>query len=232
MSSPPLSTHTPNPRTIDLDLWSDFVCAHCYYGTRRVVDAIAQQPDPGLFRLRWRSFELDPRPAEERPAGDLYDYLARFNGSREAGRAAMETIGAIATADGLPFHADKAHPGNTADAHRLIHLAETESRQTELAQRLYTAYWTEGLRIADPDELAETARRTGLDPDRVREVLSGTEFTTQVTQDQQLALRMGLMGVPTLVVNHRWSLSATMPMETLSAQLHHLTAEAGQPSRG
>ncbi|MEV7868302.1 DsbA family oxidoreductase [Streptomyces sp. NPDC088124] len=225
MSSRHVSIDPSRTRTIDLDLWSDFVCAHCYYGTRRVAGAVARQPDPGLFRLRWRGFELDPRPAEERPTGDLYDYLARFNGSREAGRAAMNTIKAIATADGLPFHADRARPGNTADAHRLIHLAGTEGRQTELAQRLYTAYWTEGLPIADHDALAGTAERTGLDGGRVREVLSGDEFADEVVRDQQLALRMGIMGVPTVVVNRRWSLSAALPLETLAAQLLRLTAE-------
>ncbi|GAA1186302.1 DsbA family oxidoreductase [Streptomyces hebeiensis] len=228
MSSQSVSNDTSKTRTIDLDLWSDFVCAHCYYGTLRVINAVAQQPDPDVFKLRWRSFELDPRPAEARPKGDLYDYLARFNGSREAGRAAMEMIGAIAKSDGLPFHADKARPGNTVDAHRLIHLAGAEApeRQTEIARRFYSAYWTEGLPIADHDALVEMAEKTGLDPKRAREVLSGDEFADEVARDLQLARRLGVMGVPTVVVDRQWALSAGMPMESLSAQLTRLATEA------
>ncbi|MEV7088440.1 DsbA family oxidoreductase [Streptomyces sp. NPDC093085] len=221
----PTPTPSPSP-TIDLDLWSDFVCAHCYYGTRRVTNAIAAQPDPGVFRLRWRSFELDPRPAGQRPTGDLYDYLARFNGSREAGRAAMEMIGAIATADGLPFDADAARPGNTVDAHRLIHLAGEDGRQTEVAQRFYAAYWTEGLPIAEHTALLEVAEEAGLDPARAREVLAGDAFTAEVAEDQELAMSIGIMGVPTVVVAGRWALSAGMPLDTLSEQLKRMTAEA------
>ena len=41
----------------------------------------------------------------------------------------------------VEFHFDKARPGNTLDAHRLLHLAGARGRQDEVAQGLFTAYF-------------------------------------------------------------------------------------------
>ncbi|MCX4906888.1 DsbA family oxidoreductase [Streptomyces sp. NBC_00878] len=229
MTAPrPTSTDTSGTRATDLDVWSDFVCGHCYYGTRRIVAALALLPDPDAFRLRWRSFQLDPRPAGARPSGDLYDYLAQFNGSRAAGRAAMDRIGAVAAADGLPFRPDRARPGNTTDAHRLVHLARREGRDTETVLSLYTAYWTEGRPIADRTVLRELAADVGLDARRAQEVLDGDEFTAEVAEDQQRAAHLGVMGVPALVVGDRWSLGATATAEAIAAELHLLSRERNE----
>ncbi|MGA4838283.1 DsbA family oxidoreductase [Streptomyces sp. G45] len=226
MATPrPTPTQTSETHVIDLDVWSDFVCGHCYYGTRRVTKALSLLPDPHAVRVRWRGFQLDPRPAGERPSGDLYDYLAQFNGSRAAGRAAMERIGAIAAGDGLPFHPDRARPGNTVAAHRLVHLAAQEGRATEVLLRLYTAYWTEGLPIADPAALRDLAAGAGLDPARAQAVLDGDEFADALAADQLRAAQVGVTGVPTLVVDGRWAVSAARPAETIAAELRLLSQE-------
>jgi predicted DsbA family dithiol-disulfide isomerase len=229
MATPrPTSTDIPGTRVIDLDVWSDFVCGHCYYGTRRITAAFARLPDPDAFRLRWRSFQLDPRPAGTRPSGDLYDYLAQFNGSRAAGRAAIDRIGAVAAADGLPFRPDCAQPGNTADAHRLVYLAGREGRDTETVLRLYTAYWTEGRPIADRTALRELAADIGLDARRAQEALDSDEFAAEVAEDQQRAADLGVMGVPALVAGGRWSLSATQSAEAIAAELQLLSRDRNE----
>ncbi|MFC5745368.1 DsbA family oxidoreductase [Actinomadura rugatobispora] len=222
MSAPPRSR---GAAVVTFDLWSDFICGHCYYGTRRLVDALAGLPDQTAFQLRWRSFQLDPRPAGRRPGGDLYDYLAQFNGSRDAARAAAARIGPVAAAEGIAFLPDLARPGNTADAHRLVHLAGEHGLQTELALRLYQAYWSEGLPISDHGALLEIAVQVGLDREVTRHMLAGPRFAAEVVNDQSLAADLGVRGVPAVVADGRAAFSATEPRTALTATLRRLLGE-------
>ncbi|GAA1565111.1 DsbA family oxidoreductase [Kribbella hippodromi] len=214
------------PNHLALDLWSDFVCGHCYYGTRRIADALELVDKPELYRLRFRSFQLDPRPAAERPSGDLYDYLAQFNGSRAAGRAAMEYIKTIATADGLPFNPDLARPGNTTDAHRLVHLARQSGRDTEIALQLYKAYWSEGLPIADRSALTAFATAAGLNPTEVERTLNSPALTNELHHDQHLATQTGIRAVPALLANASTApqpINLNQPPQALATTLTRLT---------
>ncbi|EFC86023.1 DsbA family oxidoreductase [Parafrankia sp. EUN1f] len=208
-----------------MDIWSDFVCGHCYVGQHRISTALAGLGASGSLRVRWRSFELDPRPADQRPTGDLYDYLARFNGSREAGRAAMQRISVTAAAEGLEFHPDIARPGNTANAHRLVHLAAEYGLQRTLVDRLYRAYWVEGRPIADPDTLVALALEVGLPAERASDVLSGSEFAEDVAADEQMAAAFGVGGVPTIVAGGRWRIAGTEPVAVLCGILEQILAD-------
>ncbi|MBL7502717.1 DsbA family oxidoreductase [Frankia sp. CNm7] len=211
---------------LGIDIWSDFACGHCYVGRHRVSTALAGLADPSAARVRWRGFELDPRPTAQRGGGDLYDYLTRFNGSREAGRAAVGRIAVTAASEGLPFRPDIVRPGNTNDAHRLVHLAAFHGLQDRLVERLYRAYWAEGQPIADPSALASLGEEVGLPAERVRAVLAGGEFAGEVAADERLAVALGVGGVPTLLVDGRWLISGTESAGTIRFALEHVIASA------
>ena len=63
-------------------------------------------------------------------------------------------------------------PGNTFDAHRLLHLAREHGLQDALKKRLFDAYFCEAAAIGDPDSLARFAVEVGLPQADVREVLT------------------------------------------------------------
>ena len=67
------------PKTINIEMVSDFACPWCFIGKRRLKKAIEQQPDLDTT-LIWRPFQLNP----EMPSGgmDRQRYLElKFGGT-------------------------------------------------------------------------------------------------------------------------------------------------------
>src|SRR5687768_12148382 len=136
-----------------LEIWSDIACPWCYVGKRRFEQALASFPERDSLEITWRSFELDPSAPRVRP-GTAAEHLAgkyRLPLERaEAMNANMTTQGAK---EGIEFNFDRLRMGNTFDAHRLIHYAASEGRRTEMVERLFKAYFTEGASLGDHEVL-------------------------------------------------------------------------------
>src|ERR1700694_5726216 len=111
----------------------------------------ASRPDRGhLAELRAQSARLNRR------GGGLAERLsAKYGMTLEQAKAANARVAAAAAGEGLDFHLDVARPGNTFDAHRLIHLAKERGVQAQAKERLMAAYFNEGRRIGDPETLVE-----------------------------------------------------------------------------
>ena len=74
-----------------------------------------------------------------------------------------EQVTARAAELGLDYRFDRALTTNTTAAHRLSHFAAAHGRQHAMVQRLFRAYFTDGLNIGDYDVLADLAADVGLD---------------------------------------------------------------------
>ena len=61
-------------------------------------------------------------------------------------------------------------------AHELLHFAKEQGRQLELAERLMSAYFTEGRHLGREDELVALAADAGLDADAAREALQSGRY--------------------------------------------------------
>ena len=143
-------------RRLRVQVWSDIVCPWCYVGKRRLEAAIARMPEPTDIEIIWRAFELDPAAPRVKPPQTSYaERLARKYGTSIAQADAMiERMTSVAAADGLTFRFDRIKPGNTFDAHRILHLAGERGVQDAVKERLLRAYMTEGEPIGDPEALA------------------------------------------------------------------------------
>ena len=189
-----------------IEIWSDVVCPWCYIGKRNLEVALAGFEHADRVEIEWRSYELDPR-TPLRVELSMDEVLARKYGMTPA----------EATAANLRMTelADRVQIGNTFDAHRLIHLAAHEGRAGCMKERLLRAYFTEGRAISDPATLAELAVEVGLDPDRVTEVLEGTEFADEVRADEARAMELGSTGVPFFVFDERLGVPGAQPPDVL-----------------
>ena len=78
----------------------------------------------------------------------------------------MRAPTSTAAGDGLELHLDRALSGNTFDAHRVIHLARVHGLQAEAQERLFRAYFSEGVPISERETLVELAVSIGLDAAR------------------------------------------------------------------
>ena len=79
----------------------------------------------------------------------------------------------------------KANSGNSFNAHRIIHLAQSKGLGNE-AKAFFHAYMTEGLAIGEREVVEEIASRIGLDNAEVEYVLDTNELADFVRHDEKL----------------------------------------------
>lgn len=183
--------------------------------------ALAKFPHREGVEVVWRAFELDPAaPREHDAAGSYAERLSKKYGSSvaEADRMITRMTG-VAAADGLDFRFDKIRPGNTFDAHRVIHLAGERGKQDAVKERLLRAYMTEGEVIGDPEVLARLAGEAGLDAEEVRAVLASDAHVKEVREDEDEAGQLGITGVPFFVVGGTYAISGAQPSEVFLGAL-------------
>jgi predicted DsbA family dithiol-disulfide isomerase len=207
-----------------IDIWSDVVCPWCYIGKRRLETALADFP--GEVEVHWHAFELDPS-APVTAEGSYEERLAAKYGRSLADAAEMTaSMTATAATEGLEFRFDRARPGNTFDAHRLLHLAGERGVQDALKERLLRATFTEGEPIADRKTLVRLAAEVGLDADEARRVLADGTYAAEVRADEAQAAQLRITGVPFFVVDQRYGVSGAQPAEVLRQALDRAWSES------
>jgi predicted DsbA family dithiol-disulfide isomerase len=219
-------TSLPPDQPLVVEVWSDVVCPWCYIGKRRLEAALAGFEHREDVEVVWRAFQLDPgAPRSDQPGGgeDVASHLGRrYGGGCDAGLAMNARVSEIARRDGLDYHLDSAVRANTADAHRLLHLAlELGGPQLQgtLKERLMTAYFTNGEVIDDTETLQRIGAEAGLDAARVAEVLAGSAYADEVAADVEQARAFGADGVPFTVVDRRYGISGAQPVELFAQAL-------------
>ncbi len=212
---------------LDIHVWSDIACPWCYVGKRRLEAALAQFPHRAATSVVWRAFELDPgAPAAAAAAGPGYaERIARKYQTRVADAEAMiQRMVGVAAGDGLELRFDRIRPGNTFDAHRLVHLAHERGVQDAVKERLLRAYLTEGESMSDPETLVRLTTSAGLDAEEARAVLAGDAGAAEVRADEEEAAALGIRGVPFFVIG-RYAVSGAQPVEVLLRALQQAWTE-------
>jgi predicted DsbA family dithiol-disulfide isomerase len=207
---------------LTVEIWSDVVCPWCYIGKRRFESALAEFPHK--VETVWRSFELDPGAPPTREHNATEHLAAKYGMSLEQAEASHAQMTELAAAEGLEYHLETARGGNSFDAHRLIHLAGAHGKQAEAQERVMHAYFTEGVAIGDREQLVALAADLGLDPDEARTVLESDAYADAVREDEQLAQRIGIHGVPFFVLGRRYGVSGAQPAEILVQALEQACA--------
>lgn len=209
-----------------VEIWSDIVCPWCYIGKRRFETALAEFPHGDEVDVVWRSFELDPGAPRHRE-GNLLDHLAKKYGMSAAqARVSQDRLSGLAAEEGLEFRFDIAQPGNTLDAHRLVHLASDHGLQDAMKERFLAAYLTEGTPIGDPEALVRLAGDIGLDPDDARDVLDGDRYEEHVRADERDAVALGITGVPFFVIDRQYGVSGAQASSVLADVLENAWQDA------
>jgi predicted DsbA family dithiol-disulfide isomerase len=213
--------------SIRVEIWSDVVCPWCYIGKRRFEAAMARFPHRGEVDLVWRSFELDASaPQSTAEQGSYAERLATKYGSSPAQAQSMiDTMTTTAAREGLDFRFDLARPGNTFDAHRLLHLALEHGRQNELKERLDRATFTEGSPPSDHAALRALAVEVGLPGADVDAVLASDRYSTAVRADEDQAAAYGISGVPFFVIDGRFGISGAQPADVVLQVLEQSWSE-------
>jgi predicted DsbA family dithiol-disulfide isomerase len=211
---------------LQVDIWSDIACPWCYVGKRRFEAALADYPARAQVHVVWRSFQLDPSAPRVQPEQCYAERLAAKYGTSPAqAQALIERMVQTAASDGIAMDFERIQPGNTFDAHRLLHWAKARGAQDALEERLFRAYLCEGQAIGDADVLMRLAGEVGLDLDEARGVLDTDIYDAEVRADIARARELGISGVPFFVIGGRYGVSGAQPAELLRAALEQAAAE-------
>jgi len=210
-----------------IDVWSDIACPWCYVGKRHLEQALGAFPEKASVEVVWHAFELNPSaPRESEKEGPYAERLAKKYGmsSKEA-QSRIDHLVGVGKADGLALDFEHIRPGNTFDAHRVVHYARQVGLQDAVKERFLRGYLTEGEAIGDPEVVLRLAVDAGLDADRVSAILASDTFAKEVRADEAEAQRLGIRGVPFFVVGGRYALSGAQPAELMGRALEQAWSE-------
>ncbi len=209
---------------VKLDILSDPICPWCYIGKARLDRALEARPDHP-FIIAWHPFQLNP----DMPAAgmDRRAYLeAKFGGQAGAVRAYLP-VAEHAKAAGVTINFDAmARTPNTLNAHRMIHWAGIEGRQTPMVSALFRAYFVEGRDIGDADTLADLADEAGMDAALVHRLLASDADRDEIIARDTAAREMGVNSVPTFIVAGQHAVPGAQPTETWLAVIDEIAARA------
>ena len=190
---------------IRLDIFSDPICPWCYIGKAhldRALEARADHP----FKIEWHPFQLNP----DMPDGgmDRATYLeAKFGGKAQAVQIYARVEEAARAAGLVIDFGNIPRIPNTLDAHRLIHWAGLEGRQTLMKSALMRAYWRDGRDIGDVQTLADIAGEVGLDRAVMARLLASDADREAISARDAHARERGVNAVPTFVIANQYVLS-------------------------
>ncbi len=198
-----------------VEIWSDIMCPFCYIGKRHFEEALKQFGHKAEIIIEWKSFQLDPEiPKEREKVENVYEYLAKRKGiSLDHSKKMHENVMKMAHAAGLEYHFDKAVVANSFDAHKLIQLAKEKGLGNEMEERLFKAYFTDGMDMGDPAVLIELGREIGLEGAEIKDVLASDEYGYKVKEDIWEAEQLGVKGVPFFVFDRKYAVSGAQPIE-------------------
>lgn len=211
--------------TLRIDIWSDVVCPWCAIGKANLDAALARFEHADDVEIIWHSYELDPTAPAARQ-GDYVGMLGKKYGvPPDQAQAMIDRMTATGVECGVEFRFDRVQPGNTFDAHRMIHLGGARGIQTQVKERFLRGYLSEGEAIGLPEVVEKLAIDAGLDPDEVAAVLTTDAFAEEVRIDEATAASMQVTGVPFFVFDRRLAVAGAQPPEVLLQVLQRSWSE-------
>ncbi|MFT4125654.1 MAG: DsbA family oxidoreductase [Gordonia sp. (in: high G+C Gram-positive bacteria)] len=210
---------------LTIDIWSDIACPWCYIGKRNFEAGLARSGLADSVTVTYHSFELAPDTPVDFDGSEV-DFLARHKGLGDAQvRQMLDQVTAIAAQAGLAYDFGAVRHTKTLAAHELLHFAKAQGRQLEMAERLFSAYFTEGRHVGRVADLADLAADVGLDRDAVAAALESGEFADAVSADIAQAGRYGINSVPFFVLDGRFGIAGAQPPEVFAEALQRAASE-------
>jgi predicted DsbA family dithiol-disulfide isomerase len=194
-------------KDVTIDVYMDTVCPWCRMGDASLRTALKDLPEGMNATVRYHAYQLNPGIRKE---GEDYRkvMIGRLGGQAQF-EARMKQYNQTGAHFGLNYNMDLVkYTPNSVLSHQLIAITP-EHLQSQLLERLYTAYFEEGVNLGDVDKLAEIAQASGVtnDSEALKARLLQGEGLEQVEEGQREAQKLGIRGVPYYVINDKHALS-------------------------
>ncbi|PBP96372.1 DsbA family oxidoreductase [Pseudomonas congelans] len=204
---------------LKIDVWSDYVCPFCYL--QLAVMEQLQQTYGERLELNWHAFELRPDPLE------LLDPSADY--LRETwSRSVLPMADRRQVTMKMPSVQPRSRKVLEAAA-----FARNAGSFEAFHKEAYRAFFEKGLDIGETHTLLDLANALGLDRQAMEQALDAGHFEKAVTDDQQLAQKLGLRAVPVLLLRRSDEaledarvFNGTLPFDRLSQEIDALATWA------
>lgn len=208
-----------------IDFVSDVVCPWCAIGLAALEQALGRIGGDVRAEIHFQPFELNPQLGPE--GESTAEHLKKKYGLTDAQLAEnQERIRQRGAELGFTFaKGGRSRIVNTFDAHRLLHWAGIEGRQTALKHALLRACFTDDADVSDHDTLATIAGSVGLTEDRARQILADDTYAADVRAAEQTFQRAGINAVPAVIINQQHLISGGQPVEVFERALREVAAD-------
>jgi predicted DsbA family dithiol-disulfide isomerase len=172
-------------------MFSDYICPFCYVG----FETMRRLKPEFDFDLEWRGFQIHPEwPAEGIPIDKALEAM------NPVSRVALwKRISAMAEAVGFSMKPPTVLTNSRA-ALAATEFARESGRDEALEERIYRAYFNEGVNIGDAETVARLAAEAGLDSGEVADAIKSPNYEMRLKNNSLAAHQRGVSGVPTFFI--------------------------------
>ncbi|MFJ9451822.1 DsbA family oxidoreductase [Herbaspirillum sp. NPDC101397] len=214
---------TPSEK-MQIEIWSDIMCPFCFIGKRlfdKALDAFAHK---GQIQVVWKSYRLFP-DVRYQEGSDACTVLAKTKGlARSSMQQAIAHVTALGRDVDIRFDFDRLQMVDTFDALRMVHWAAMHDLGNDLGskmkERLFQAFFEEGLNLEDRRVLAQLGDELGMDASATEIMLSSRAYAAEVEEDVAQASQIGVRGIPFFVLDRKQALSGAQSAAAFSTLLH------------
>lgn len=183
-------------------MFSDYICPFCYIG----FETVRRLKPEFNFELEWRGFQIHP----DWPAEGIASDRARESSDPDSRSALWERISAMAEAVGFSMRPPTVLTNSRA-ALAATEFARESGRDEALEERIYRAYFGEGLNIGDPAIVVRLSSEVGLDSAEIAEAIKSPKYELRLKNNALAANQRGVNGVPTFFIGEYPLVGAQSP---------------------
>jgi len=211
---------------LQIEVWSDVVCAWCGIGNHRLQIALERLDFRGEIKVIHRHFQLDP----SFPVGETtenYRLLQARGLPSSQVHDVLTSVEQLAAGEGLtPYHVLSSPIGNTQVAHELLAFAADQGVGGQAWRALYKACFVDGHPFFGLQSLVTIASGLGLDEDAVIDALATHRFADRVLRDRRAADQLSVTGVPFYVINRKYTFAGAQSPDVLVQALKRARQDA------
>lgn len=171
---------------VRLDVWSDYLCPFCYLEEPVLIGMREEFGD--RVAVHWRAFELRPEPVPTLPPQGEYlvDIWDRAVYPMARDREMKLKLPPVQPRSRLALEAAEG--------------AREQGCFDEMHHAIFRAFFEEGRDIGQKEVLLELGESCGMERKILERALTTAQYREKVLQDEELASRLGLSGVPAILL--------------------------------
>jgi predicted DsbA family dithiol-disulfide isomerase len=202
-----------------IEIWSDVACPFCYIGKKHLELALEKLGYQKKVEITWKSYLLDPS-LPDIPVANLYESLALKKGlSLEQVKQMTAHVEQMAKQVDLFPNFNTTLPVTTLNAHKLLQLAKVYSLGNQTKDRLFKAYFVDGLNIANKEVLKRLGQEIGIEASFLIDLWNDAGISERLNADLYEAQTLGISGVPFFLIENKYAISGAQPVEVFTNAL-------------